>query len=200
MLWWRVKHTKYKARQPLSPTPKALPSSSERDLCFHLYSTSHDLYNQLGNSTLGFLKDSTRSSGTFGFLPPGWKELLKRSYNSSKQCTRPRVHSSPADPVHCIQVVPGASHDSPGPQEPLLPGAVSLGKVSPPSAGCLLTCSCSISLYALSSSRALKRLCSRYMRVPSETGCTAKAFRKAGLPSFSGSLFLASSKERYCCP
>lgn len=63
-----------------------------------------------------------------------------------------------------------------------------------------LTCSCSISLYARSSSRALKRLWSLYMRVPSETGCTAKALRKAELPSFSGSLFLASSNERYCCP
>uniref|UniRef100_A0A5F9DR41 SWI/SNF related BAF chromatin remodeling complex subunit D3 n=1 Tax=Oryctolagus cuniculus TaxID=9986 RepID=A0A5F9DR41_RABIT len=53
---------------------------------------------------------------------------------------------------------------------------------------------------ARSNSRALKRLWSRYMRVPSETGCTAKALRKAELPSFSGSLFLASSNERYCCP
>lgn len=63
-----------------------------------------------------------------------------------------------------------------------------------------LTCSCSISLYVRSNSRVLKRLWSLYMRVPSETGCTAKAFRKAELPSFSGSLFLASSNERYCCP
>lgn len=137
-------------------------------------------------------KDSTRSPGT-----SGWEKWTR----SKRRAADPQ---SPCKPFNCIRVQTDLHPQGPFSLEfETQVGSASFYSAQPPAppmARPPLTCSCSISLYARSSSRALKRLCSRYMRVPSETGCTAKALRKAALPSFSGSLFLASSNERYCCP